>query len=54
MTDVGGKTGLLPAVKSRTILSIHLSYAEESAFRLTECKRHRVSGRPQRLLLLVA
>jgi len=46
MTDVGGKTKLLPAVKSRIFLSLHLFYAEESAFRQTECKRHRVFWSP--------
>lgn len=47
MTDVGGKTRLLPAVKSRMLLSLHLFYAEESAFRRTECKRHRVFWSPE-------
>jgi hypothetical protein len=42
----GRRTRLLPAVKSRVFLSLHLFYAEESAFRQTECKRHRVFWSP--------
>lgn len=46
MTDLDGKTRPLPAVKSRILLSLHLFYAEESAFRQTECKRCRIFWSP--------